>query len=348
MTRPRSRSRARPEPLWVGFRALRVTNVVPETTTVSSIYLAAVDGSRLPAARGGQYLTLRIAGAGQPAPVRTYSLSSAPDTGTYRISVKREPNGIASTYLNRKLQAGATLEAAAPRGDFVLDDATTPVLLISGGIGVTPVLSMLHQLAAQRSERDTWWIHGARRPREHALAAEAHTLLASLPNAHEHLFYSDATPTECRRAHATAGRVTRDELSRLVVPADASAYICGPPGFMADVQDALIAVGVDSSRIHTELFGALSSINPGLIGETPPSTPPTRWPTGNRTPRHLRAQRHRHAVRHRHDERARARRGMRRQHPMELPNRRLSHLHHTASHRRRLLRAGAAGAASRG
>ena len=268
-------SSAPTEPAWSGFRALRVTEVVRETPNVSSIYLAAPDGSRLPPARGGQYLTLRIEGAGQPGPVRSYSLSSAPDTGTYRISVKREPNGIASTYLNGTLQAGATLEVAAPRGDFFLDDATIPVLLLSGGIGVTPVLSMLHQLVAQRSERDIWWIHGARRPLEHALAAEAHTLLGSLPNAHEHVFYSDATPSERRRAHATSGRVTRDELSRLLVPAEASAYICGPAAFMADVRDALIAVGVDSSRIHTELFGALSSITPGVIGETsrPPHSP---------------------------------------------------------------------------
>src|SRR5262249_40900467 len=153
----------------------------------------------------GQYLTLRIAGAGQSVAVRSYSLSSAPDTGTYRISVKRERHGIASTFLNRKLRAGATLEVAAPRGDFVLDDSTTPVLLISGGIGVTPVLSMLHQLAAHHSERETWWIHGARGPHEHALAAEAHTLLGSLADAHEHVFYSAATPQECRRANAIPG-----------------------------------------------------------------------------------------------------------------------------------------------
>jgi ferredoxin-NADP reductase/MOSC domain-containing protein YiiM len=274
---------AQTEPAWSGFRALRVTNVVPETTTVSSIYLSAPDGSRLPSARAGQYLTLRIADAGQPAPVRSYSLSSTPDSGTYRISVKRERKGIASTYLDRKLQAGATLEVAAPRGAFTLDDGTTPVLLISGGIGVTPVLAMLHQLVAERSERDTWWIHGARKPREHALAAEAHSLLASLPNAHEHIFYSSATPRECRRAHATPGRVNRDELNRLVVPADASAYLCGPPAFMADIQDALIDVGIDVSRIHTELFGALSSINPGLVGETrraphQPAGPPGTGP----------------------------------------------------------------------
>ena len=170
-------------PGWPAFRELRVAEVVRQSATVSSIYLAAADGTALPAARAGQYLTLRITGAGQPAPVRSYSLSSAPDAGTYRISVKQEPHGIASNYLNHDLRPGAILEVAAPRGDFVLDDGAGPVLLISAGIGLTPVLSMLHQLAESHSERDIWWVYGARGPHEHPFAAEAHALLASLPHA---------------------------------------------------------------------------------------------------------------------------------------------------------------------
>jgi ferredoxin-NADP reductase len=184
----------RPRPAWAGFRPLRVTKVVPETAAVSSIYLAAPDGSLLPAARPGQYLTLRIPGAGQPAPVRSYSLSSAPDAGTYRISVKQEPRGTASSYLHCNLQPGAVLLVAAPRGDFVLDDGTGPVLLISAGIGVTPVLAMLHQLAAARSERDIWWLHGARGPHEHPFAAEAHALLASLVRADNQCYLGRCSP----------------------------------------------------------------------------------------------------------------------------------------------------------
>ena len=107
-------------PAWAGFRPLRVTKVVPESANVSSIYLAGADGGPLPAARPGQYLTLRVTGAGQPAPVRSYSLSSAPGAGAYRISVKREPHGAASRYLSDRLRPGATLDVAAPRGDFVL------------------------------------------------------------------------------------------------------------------------------------------------------------------------------------------------------------------------------------
>jgi len=269
-------------PAWPAFRELRVTKVVREDATVSSIYLAAADGTALPVARAGQYLTLRITGAGQPAPVRSYSLSSAPDAGTYRISVKHEPHGIAGSYLNRQLEPGAVLDVAAPRGDFVLDDGTSPVLLISAGIGVTPVLSMLHQLAARHSERDIWWLHGARGPHEHPFAAEAHDLLASLPRAREHVFYSNATVPERRRAHAAAGRLTKEVMAGLGIPADATAYICGPASFMTDMRDALTAIGVDPARIHTELFGALASINPGLTGQLrrPPHQPPGPPGTG--------------------------------------------------------------------
>jgi ferredoxin-NADP reductase/MOSC domain-containing protein YiiM len=271
------------QPAWAGFRPLRVTKVVPETATVASIYLTAPDGSPLPATRAGQYLTLRITGAGEPAPVRSYSLSSPPDAGTYRISVKQEPHGTASRHLNRDLQPGAVLDAAAPRGDFVLGNGTRPILLISAGIGVTPVLSMLHQLAARHSQREVWWLHGARGPQEHPFAAEAHALLAFLPHAHERVFYSEATPRERHSAHATAGRLTKDKLAGLDVPASASAYVCGPASFMSDMHDALTAIGVDPDRIHTELFGALPSINPGLTGQTrraphAPAGPPGTGP----------------------------------------------------------------------
>jgi ferredoxin-NADP reductase/MOSC domain-containing protein YiiM len=264
------------EPAWSGFRPLRVAQVVPETPAVTSIYLTAADEARLPAARPGQYLTLRITGAGTPAPVRSYSLSSAPGARDYRISVKHEPHGVASTYLHSRLRPGAILDTAAPRGDFVLDDGPGPVLLISAGIGVTPVLSMLHELAAARSERDVWWICGARRPQEHPMAGEAHTLLASLPHAHEHVFYSQATPPERRRSQASAGRLSNDKLAALALPPEASAYVCGPASFMASMHDALTAAGLGPDRVHTELFGARPAINPGLTGQIrrPPHQPP--------------------------------------------------------------------------
>ena len=193
----------------------------------------------------------------------------------YRISVKQEPHGTVSGYLNRDLKPGAVLDVAAPRGDFVLEDGAEPVLLVSAGIGVTPVLSMLYQLAALHSDRDVWWLHGARGPREHPFAAEAHALLASLEHAHEHVFYSAATPAERYRSRAAAGRLSKENLARLAIHASASAYICGPEAFMAEMRDALTAVGLDRPRVHTELFGALASLNPGVTGQkqVPPHQP---------------------------------------------------------------------------
>ncbi|MEU9883625.1 hypothetical protein [Streptomyces phaeochromogenes] len=249
--------------------------VEPEIATVSSIRLASPDGTPLPTARAGQYLTLRIPSATGPAPVRSYSLSRVPDADGYRISVKGEPHGTVSGYVTARLRPGAILDVAAPRGDFVLAEGSGPVLLISAGIGLMPVLSMLHELAARRSDREVWWIHGARGPREHPLAAEAHALLASLPNTREQVFYSAATAEQRRRAHAADGRLTKDKLIALSVPADATAYVCGPAPFMADMQQALTTAGVEPSRIHTELFGALPSINPGLTTQSsgPPHLP---------------------------------------------------------------------------
>jgi ferredoxin-NADP reductase/MOSC domain-containing protein YiiM/ferredoxin len=262
---------------WPGFRPLRVARVVEESDTIASIYLAADDGQPLPAARGGQYLALRVPGVAQPAPVRSYSLSSAPGAGTYRLSIKREDHGLVSNYLHTKLHVGAVLDAAAPRGAFVLNDSDSPVLLISAGVGVTPVLAMLHQLAAQHSQREVWWIHGSREPREHALAAEAHQLLTSLPHAHEHVYYSAAAPPLVAAAHATSGRLSAEAITALDPPPDAHAYLCGPSGFMTDVQSALNAAGIDPRNIHIEIFGALSAINPGI---TNPSAVTPHLPPG--------------------------------------------------------------------
>ena len=208
------------------------------------------------------------------------------------------------------------------------------MLLISAGIGVTPVLAMLHQLAADRSQRDIWWIYGARRPEEHPLAAEANDLLTGLPHAREHVFYSQASPPP-ERVHAVAGRLTADKLTALGLPASGSAYICGPAAFMTDMQDALTAAGLDPARIHTELFGALPSVNPGLTGQArrPPHQP--EGPAADRAAGHLRPQRHLHPVRPGLAQRARPGRRLRRAHPVELPHRRLPHLRHPAAVRRR-------------
>lgn len=258
------------EPGWPGFRRLRVRDTVAESAAITSIDLEAADAEPLPAALPGQYLTLRLPGAADPAPVRNYSLSSAPGAAVYRISVKREQHGLVSRYLNDTVHPGTLIDVAAPRGEFVLQDGTNPVVLVSAGVGVTPVLAMLHQLAGRHTEREVWWLHAARSPGEQAFDTETHRLLGTLPYAHEHVFYSAADPTEPQRPGTHAGRLTADALAGLKLPTDASAYLCGPTGFMTDIRAGLAGLGI--TDVHTELFTPLDAINPGLVAQ--PSAAP--------------------------------------------------------------------------
>jgi ferredoxin-NADP reductase/MOSC domain-containing protein YiiM len=260
------------EPSWAGFRRLRVVDLVAETDSVSSLRLAAADGQPLPTPTAGQYLTVRVADAGDPAPVRSYSLSSDPRSDTYRISVKREPHGAVSGYLQAHVATGTVLDVAAPRGEFVLDDHDGPVLLISAGIGATPVLAMLYQLADERSERDIWWIHSSHSAAQQPFAAESHRLLQAMSHAHEYVFYSTG-PIPAGRS-AVQGRISSAALTELGLPVDASAYLCGPAGFMTEVAGALTAAGIDASHIHTEMFGALAPINPGITDTALPHAHP--------------------------------------------------------------------------
>ncbi|MFH9963347.1 MOSC domain-containing protein [Streptomyces mirabilis] len=269
-------------PGWRGFKQLRVTQVVPETPTVSSFLLRPIDSQTLPPAAPGQYLTVRIPEEGRPDLVRSYSLSSAPGAAEYRISVKREDRGKVSTYLHTHLHTGDVIEAAAPRGTFVLADDHTPVALFSAGIGVTPVLAMLHQLALEHSSRAVWWVHTARDPGQQPFAEEARQLLARLPHARVFIYYTAPDLEIAGGSGITHGRMTSDGIRELGIPADAHAYLCGPEGFMSTVTSALQRVGVSSSNIHTEVFGALAAINPGIThtGSGPPHQPPGPRGTG--------------------------------------------------------------------
>src|SRR5215212_5472465 len=197
-----------PPPAWPGFRRLSVAGIERESDSVISIRLEDPAGAALPAARPGQYLTLRIP-LDRRSVLRNYSLSGPSGTGYYRIAVKRERDGIASGYLHTRLAVGDQLDVAAPRGTFVLDRTHAPVLLISAGIGATPVLAMLHALAEERSQREIWWLHAARSGRDHSFAAEAQTLVASLPDVHTHVFYSRPGPNDLEgRDFDSPGRLT--------------------------------------------------------------------------------------------------------------------------------------------
>ena len=155
-----------------------------------SIRLEADDGGALPTPLPGQYLTVKIPGAGDPPPMRSYSLSGDPAAGYYRISVKREDRGQVSRWLHSHAGSGSVIESAAPRGDFYLVDDNSPVILVSAGIGATPVMAMAHALAAAKSPRQIWWLHTTQSSATLAFAAEVTALLDSLPDAHQLVFYT--------------------------------------------------------------------------------------------------------------------------------------------------------------
>jgi ferredoxin-NADP reductase/MOSC domain-containing protein YiiM len=275
-----------PAPAWPGFRQLTVAAITRESESVISIRLDDPNGAPLPAARPGQYLTLRVQPKTQQRSVlRNYSLSGPPDAGHYRIAVKREHDGAASGYLHTRLAVGDQLDIAAPRGTFILDRTRAPVLLISAGIGATPVLAMLQALAEEHSDREIWWLHGARNRRDHPFAAEARALLASLPNARGHVYYSRPGPDDLEgRDFDSAGRLTGSALAELDPPRAAQAYLCGPAPFMEEISAGLAAMGIDTSRIHTEPFGPAPGLTPGIAAGPartphPPAGQPGNGPT---------------------------------------------------------------------
>jgi ferredoxin-NADP reductase/MOSC domain-containing protein YiiM len=254
-----------PPPAWAGFRPLTVTALEPESESVVSVHLADPGGAVVPPALPGQFLTLRLAVSPDAAGVlRNYSLSGARGPG-YRISVKREPHGVASRFIHDRLQTGDLVDVAAPRGSFILQPGSAPVLLISAGVGATPVLAMLHALAAAASGRVVWWLHGARNRAEEPFAAESRSLLAELAGSHRHVSYSRPGAGDIPgRDYQSAGRLSRDVLATLDLPPDADAYVCGPPEFMAGVSTALVGLGVAPARVHTEIFGVRPAQTPGI------------------------------------------------------------------------------------
>ncbi|MEP7191810.1 MAG: MOSC domain-containing protein [Actinomycetota bacterium] len=263
-----------PPPAWRGFRPVHVVEVVRETGTVVSLLLAAADGEDLPAAQAGQFVVLRLdLGDRQPPASRSYSLSGPPGSAEYRTSVKREPHGDFSAFVHDSIRTGAVVEMSAPRGRFTLTPGDAPVLLVSAGIGATPVLSMLHALVQTRSTREVWWLHGARNGTEHVFAAEVRELLDQLPNAHTQICYSAPLPTDIMgRDYTHRGRLAADSLQSPPLPPNAHAYICGPQGFMSDIQVELVRLGVDAAQVHTEVFGAGPAITPGIAAR--PAIPP--------------------------------------------------------------------------
>ena len=244
-----------PPAAWSGFRRLEVRTKHRESDDVISFTLASPQSGPLTLPKAGQFVVLRLEPDPGAAPLlRSYSLAGSPGTSSYRIGVKREPHGVASAYLHDRLQVGDPLDVSAPRGNFILQQGTEPLVLLSAGIGVTPVLAILHALAAVRSTRPVYWIHGARDRRHHPFAQEARRLLAQLPHANAHVRYSRSN-----------GRVTMRLLEDLGVPRNAQFYLCGPAGFLRDLSAGLLRYGAAADHMHAEIFGPGEAGTPGLV-----------------------------------------------------------------------------------
>jgi ferredoxin-NADP reductase/MOSC domain-containing protein YiiM len=269
-----------PPPAWTGFRPLQVTAVHDETRYVRSVSLADPDGSALPEWLPGQSITLRLfPDLSGPPLIRNYSLSNRPGSDEYRISVKHEPHGEASGLIHTQVKLGDLLDVAAPRGIFFLSDGDAPAILLSAGIGATPVLSMLHALVRTRSARQVWWLHGARDTSEHAFGTESRTLLNQLSHSRSHIFYSRPAPADRQGIDFTDyGRLSIESLREFGLPRVGDAYLCGPAAFMAELSAGLAAYGMDPARVHTELFGAAAALTPGIAATSIPPHQPTGLP----------------------------------------------------------------------
>lgn len=262
-------------PAWQGFRPLRVSRIERESRSIISLVLVPADEQLLAAALPGQFVVLRL----QPRPnipplLRNYSLSDTPSVDHYRVSVKQEANGVASTYVHTQVNIDDVLEVSAPRGSFTFRPGNSPVVLLSAGVGATPMLAMLHAFAAEGSLREIWWLFGARNRDEHPFAQEARRLLQMLPNSRSYICYSRPGSQDRPGLDFDApGRLSVTVLKELGVPREADFYLCGPAAFLQDLTSGLAALGVTRERVHTEIFGSAPSITPGVV-DIAPSLPP--------------------------------------------------------------------------
>jgi ferredoxin-NADP reductase/MOSC domain-containing protein YiiM len=253
-----------------GFQSLAVTSIDRESADVLSFVMQSADTHQLATALPGQYVVVRLQPtAGGPTLFRSYSLSGPLSTERYRISVKIEPDGAAGNYLHEHLRVGDRLDVSSPRGSFILQPGERPVVLLSAGIGATPVLAMLQALAAARSTRQVMWLQTARDGQHHPFAGEVRGLLSALTNARSYVCYTKPDSNDkTGEDFNAAGRFSRSVFAALGLPPDADAYLCGPTQFMADMKAALTAIAVAPERIHIEVFNGGESRTPGVVGAT--------------------------------------------------------------------------------
>jgi ferredoxin-NADP reductase/MOSC domain-containing protein YiiM len=271
-------------PAWPGFRPMRVANIHKESDSVTSFILEPIDGQPLPVFQAGQFVVVRLlVDPDKPPVLRSYSLSDLPVADYFRISVKHEFNGVGSSFLYNRAREGDRLEVSAPRGTFTLRPGQSPVVLLSAGVGATPVMSMLHTLAAETSQRAVWWIYGARNRIDHPFAEESRSLLKQLLCGRGYIVYSRPAATDQpKRDFDSSGHIDVALLERIGVSRNSDFYLCGPSSFLQNMRDGLRNWGVLAENVHTEIFGALESFTPGMarVDHTPhlPQGPPGSGP----------------------------------------------------------------------
>jgi ferredoxin-NADP reductase/MOSC domain-containing protein YiiM len=271
-------------PAWQGFRRMRVAQIHKESDSVTSFVLVSIDGVPLPAFQAGQFVVLRLLIDPNKVPVlRSYSLSDLPAADHLRISVKSGLNGIGSSFLCNRVREGDVLDVSAPRGSFTLRPGQSPVVLLSAGVGATPVMAMLHTLAAERSQREIWWIYGARNRVDHPFAEESRSLLKQLSRGRGYIVYSRPAAIDQVGVDFDApGHIDAALLERIGVSESSDFYLCGPSSFLQNMRDGLRTWGVLAENVHTEIFGSLEAITPGMaqVVHTPhlPQGPPGSGP----------------------------------------------------------------------
>lgn len=265
---------------WSEFRTFIVDRKVQESHTVTSFYLKPEDGGPLPSFQPGQFLTFKLYIDGQPRPViRTYSISDSPNhEDYYRISVKREtavrpelPPGVSSTYFHDRVDVGARICLKPPRGQFYLDSGTdTPVVLLSGGVGLTPMISMLNTIVESGSERPTWFIHGTRNGSEHTMGAHVRKLAAENDSVRVHISYSQPRDEDVLdRDYENSGHIDVALLEGILPGKDFDFYLCGPFPFLKSLYNGLIDWGIPEKRIRYEFFGPAKVLRAGSKRDQP-------------------------------------------------------------------------------
>jgi hypothetical protein len=271
---------AKTELSWNGYRKFVVARKAPECGDVCSFYLAPHDGKPLPPFHPGQYLTFQLNIPGQPKPlIRCYSLSDAPThPDRYRVTIKRVPRppdkpdvppGLSSNFFHDHIKEGDILDVKAPGGHFFLDLTTAaPVVLIAGGVGLTPILSMLNAIIESGQRREVWFFYGVRNRAEHIQREHLVKLMADHPEIQFHVCYSNPTPEDqAGQDYRHAARVSVDLFKKLLPSNNYHFYICGPPPMMSSLTQGLKEWGVPEASVHFEAFG------PASVKKTAPPAP---------------------------------------------------------------------------